>query len=177
MEKCVILKGLPPYGVRPEQFTSTGQGTHREGFVIEFHPVGLSKWVGNFQRGLGNYDCVLEHPDPNFIIVVAGGEGYVVNLNNRKIVEYFGGMIQDVLYLKEKSLIIFNNHINLIVLDHRKKILRTKKISWDGIQELRLDGDYIVGESWNPMQNEWIPFNVGLNNLEVTGGSYLAPDA
>jgi hypothetical protein len=151
MEKFTILKGLPPYGDPPEQFTSTGQGTHKEGFVVEFHPVNLSKWVGNFQRGLGNYDCVLEHPDPNFITVVAGGDG---------------------LFLKEKSLIIFNNMVDLIILDHRKKLLKTERISWDGIQGLRLDGDYIVGKSWDPMRNKWIPFKVCLNNLDVTGGSY-----
>jgi hypothetical protein len=81
-------------------------------------------------------------------------------------------MIQDDLFLKEKSLIIFNNMVDLIILDHRKKLLETERISWDGIQGLRLDGDYIVGESWDPMRNKWIPFKVCLNNLDVTGGSY-----
>ncbi|HUT30853.1 MAG TPA: hypothetical protein VMX13_13760 [Sedimentisphaerales bacterium] len=172
MEKFTILKGLPAYGDMPEQFTATGQGTYREGFVVEFHPAGVPVWVGNFQRGLGNYDCVLEHPDPNLIVVVAGCEGYVVNITDRNMVQNFGGMIQRILAQKEKPLIVFDNTIDLIILDSRQQLLRTKRISWDGFQGLRIDGERILGESWDPMMDKWTPFVVDLNNLNVTGGSY-----
>jgi hypothetical protein len=45
-----ILPGLPPYGPLPVQFSATGCGTHREGFVVQFDGSSVP-WVGNDQRG------------------------------------------------------------------------------------------------------------------------------
>jgi hypothetical protein len=32
-----VLAGLPPYCDWPEAFTATGQGRHREGYVVRFN--------------------------------------------------------------------------------------------------------------------------------------------
>lgn len=38
MEPFRTLVGLPATGPWPEQFSATGRGTHREGFVVELNP-------------------------------------------------------------------------------------------------------------------------------------------
>ena len=162
MEKFTILKSLPPYGDIPEQFSATGQGTHKEGLVVEFHPPSLPAWIGNFQRGPGNYDRVMDHPDPKLILVVAGSKGYVVDITDRKMVQNFGGMIKGVLTSKDNAFIVFDNTIDLIILDPKQQLLRTKRISWGDFQGLNIVGDHIVGESWDPLENKWVPFNIDL---------------
>ena len=59
-EKFKILAGLPAYGELPEQFGANG--THSEGFVVQFFPSGnRASWVGNFQRGVNSFDEMLEY--------------------------------------------------------------------------------------------------------------------
>jgi hypothetical protein len=49
MRHFEVLTGLPPYGPPAERFSATGQGTHREGFVVRFTDSRGRQWVGNFQ--------------------------------------------------------------------------------------------------------------------------------
>ena len=83
VEKFKILAGLPVYGDLPEQFSATGIGMHREGFVVQFFPSEkIASWIGNFQRGLNFFDEAFEHPDGSSVVVVAGGECYIVDVEN-----------------------------------------------------------------------------------------------
>ena len=54
MVKFEILSGLPPYGPSAEAFSATGQGKHKEGFVVRFRADDDNAWVGNFQPGLAD---------------------------------------------------------------------------------------------------------------------------
>src|SRR3954464_10069656 len=89
-----VLHGPPPYGPPAEPFTATGQGAHREGFVVRFTDDNGDQWVGNFQPGLGGIDAVLDHPDGYRAIVVASGQGYIVDPNDRSSRGYLGGQIE-----------------------------------------------------------------------------------
>jgi hypothetical protein len=89
MEPFRTLVGLPAIGPWPEQFSATGRGTHRGGFVVEFNPKTSSSWVGNFQRGLTNSDAVLL-PNGHSAIVIAGGQGYLIDPKDRRLVGLFG---------------------------------------------------------------------------------------
>ena len=86
MEPFRTLVGLPATGPWPEQFSATGRGTHREGFVVEFNPGTSSSWVGNFQRGLTNCDAVLLHPNAHSAIVIARGQCYLIDPKDRRLV-------------------------------------------------------------------------------------------
>src|SRR4051794_19170072 len=92
-----VLPGLPAYGPSAEPFTATGQGAHREGFVVRFTSPDGGSWVGNFQRGLSRYDDLQAHPDGRNVLVVAGGQGYVVDPADRARRDYFGAQIDTAL--------------------------------------------------------------------------------
>jgi hypothetical protein len=73
MARFEILSGLPAYGPVAEAFSATGQGKHREGFVVRFESNSAKNWVGNFQPGLGGCSRVFEHPNGTDLIVIASG--------------------------------------------------------------------------------------------------------
>src|SRR5262249_4803955 len=83
MQRFEILAGLPPYGAPALAFPSSGAGRHREGLVVRFNPGNVESWVGNFQRGATTYNAVLAHPDGRQVVVIAGGEGYVIDPESR----------------------------------------------------------------------------------------------
>jgi hypothetical protein len=88
-----ILAGLPGSGDPPEQFTYGGKGTHTEGTVVEFLPNSVDFWIGNFQPAVGTFSGVVAHPDGHHVVVVAGGQGYVIEPTTRHLVAHFGGGI------------------------------------------------------------------------------------
>ena len=91
-----VLAGLPGEGRPPRQFSVTGTGTFREGFVVEFNPPDDDSWVGNFQPGISSLYRVLEEPAEEAILVVAGGQGYVVNERTGALIFEYGGDIDFV---------------------------------------------------------------------------------
>src|SRR3954451_22507316 len=107
--KFEILAGLPTSGDWPEQFSATGMGVHREGLVVKFYPDNQSAWVGNFQRGMTDLSDVTEHPNGANAIVIASGQGYVVDIANRQLIECFGGIIDSMFRVPNQNVIIFGD--------------------------------------------------------------------
>src|ERR1044072_8062729 len=147
IEKFKILAGLPAYGEIPEQCSATGMGSHSEGFVVEFYPSNNSAWVGNFQLGLMSYCDVVAHPDGCSAIVIAGGEAYVVNIQNRKLIGTFGAMIDTVIPIPEKGIVLFGDCVQFWAYGSSGCLWRSRRISWDGIRSLTLKGEPLPGEA------------------------------
>jgi hypothetical protein len=173
--KFEVLPGLPPYGDWPEAFTATGQGRHREGYVVRFEPDGAAPWVGNFQSGLASFDTVLEHPNGRELLVIADGQGYVVDPLDRSKREYFGAQIEVALQIPELSSIVFGNGLWFESLGPAGWQWRSRRISWDGMQDLRRIGLRLFGQAWSPLEDRWLPFELDLRLGEFSGGSYNAP--
>jgi hypothetical protein len=165
-----VLDGLPPYGPPAEPFSTTGQGLHREGLVVEFTTSDARSWVGNFQRGMTNLDVVVSSPTGATAIVVAGGQAYVVDPESRTCVRTFGGQIEHVFEFEDRA--VFSNGLWLEATDCERLLWRTRRLSWDGMMNVRVDGEKIVGDAYDPMNDTWMPFSVDLTNGEVVGGSY-----
>ena len=170
-----VLHGLPPYGDWPEGFTATGQGRHREGYVVRFNPDGPASWVGNFQPGRSSFEEVLLHPNGRELVVIAGGQGYMVDPNHWAKREYFGGQIEVALQVPELSSVVFGNGLWFDSLGPDGWQWRSVRISWDGMQELRRDGLRLLGQAWNPLEDHWLPFELDLRSGQFTGGSYNGP--
>src|SRR3990172_3937129 len=103
MPRYQVLPGLPADGPVAVPFGAGGwtgawRG-HREGFVVRFYPETNETWVANFQPGLGRWEGVLEHPNGKHLIVLARGQGYVVDPAARQLVQTLSGSIQHVVEL------------------------------------------------------------------------------
>jgi hypothetical protein len=176
-KKFEVLPGLPTYGPMHEQFSKTGRGTHSEGLAVRFFPVAGESWVGNFQRGWTNFDEVIGHPNGKDVIVIGGGQGYIVKPDDRIYRGYFGGpMTVGVIPVVGLSLVVFCDVTYLGAIGINGLAWTTRRISWDGIRILVVAEKVIRGECWSPIENVWIPFTLDLLTGDVQGGSYSIND-
>ena len=170
-----ILSGLPPYGPSAEPFTATGQGTHRQGFVVRFYPSHGESWVGNFQPCGLSLRAVEEHPDGARLIVISGGQVYIIDPNNRKYVEFIGAGNEQIIHIGDVLLLITATDFKAIGSEGQRW---NRRVSWDGIRNFAVDptGHTITGEGWTPVTDEWIRFELDVASGVVTGGPYDGPE-
>src|ERR1051325_10784316 len=116
-----VLPGLPPYGPAAKPFPVSGYRAHSQGFVVQFLGEKAGTWVGNFQPGLTSFSGAYEHPDGRHIVVVSGGDIYVVDPDT-KTAENFGGMVEAVTPLPEKNALLFAENIYLSLIGPRGPI-------------------------------------------------------
>lgn len=92
LENYRILPGVPSDS-NPEKFSATDNTTYQEGLVVEVIPDTGGNWVANFQPGQSEFSGVYQHPNQTDLIIISRGQGYVINPENRRILETFGGRI------------------------------------------------------------------------------------
>jgi len=83
----------------------------------------------------------------------------------------FGGQIDAAIAAPEAGLLILSNGTYLEAWNATSLEWRTRRISWDGIWDLQVDGDRLKGQVWNPMEDCENPFSVDLKTCDVEGGS------
>ena len=138
---------------------------------VEFDSgAGGASWVGNFQRGNTSLDAALAIPGSSRVLVIAGGEAYEVEPSSRSCVRMFGGSIEEL--LEHDGRLVLSNGIWLEAFGAEGFIWRSRRISWDGFRNLRVEEGEVLGEAWNPFEDECVPFAVDLSTGEVRGGSY-----
>lgn len=172
MTKFRELPGLPPYGPMPKQFSSTGQGTHREGYVVEFLPASENKWIANFQPGLSNFYTILEHPNGEDIIVIAGSAVYVVSPVTKALKSTFGGQLEFCAFVDRIDSFVLGNGLWFEIVPKEGKGWQTKRISWDGMRNIEIADTLLTGEAYDPMTDKWLPFEVNLIEGSHQGGNY-----
>lgn len=173
MTNFKILSGLPVYGEMPKQFSATGMGMHSEGVVVEFFPLeNNSSWIGNFQRGLTSLDQVIQHPDNSSVIVIAGGECYIVDVENQKLKDNFGGAFETLINIPDKQIVIFGTSVDFVGVDASGIRWESQRISWDGIRSLKLKDEKLFGEAW-ALDDVWVSFSIDVNTGEHEGGAKI----
>jgi hypothetical protein len=170
-----ILPGLPSSGPLPEQFSSTGHGTHSEGFVVRFLPEQSSPWVGNFQGGFGKCQGVFVHPNGCHLIVVATGQAYIVEPESRALLDHFGADIASVVEVPEIDALLFTNGLWFEAYGASGLLWRSRRVSWDGVRSLSRTKLTLHGEAYSPLDDAWHPFSLDLASGHAKGGSYTGP--
>src|SRR5262249_27060664 len=137
-----------------------GQATHREGYVIRFVLENGISWVGNFQRGLSAYEIVVPHPNDHDAIVVAGGQGYLVDPGLRRMKSVFGGAIVNLYRIDDKKLLVINHQgLYFEAIGSEGSRWHTQRLSWDGFMDVSVDSAKIIGQGWT-LSDSWCPFEV-----------------
>lgn len=73
--------------------------------------------MGNFQAGLTHISNVFEHPDKRHVVVISGGNVYIVDPETQTAIE-LGGDVYDVIALNENKL-LFNEGKDRFASQHR----------------------------------------------------------
>src|SRR5262245_40789288 len=161
------LPGLPPYGPLARAF---GGRQHSEGLVVPFWMATGETWVGNFHKGCGHASGVLDHPDKRRVVVLAEGEGYVINPEAPEEVTMFGrGHFQEFHELHDFIAILFVDPLGMETINKEGRWWRTPRISWDGISNIKIEGNTLHGEAYSPFADRWVPFTVDLRTGECEG--------
>jgi len=169
------LPGLPPYGRRAQSFPRAD--AFSEGFVVEFSEDGGEAWVGNFAKAWeGGQTSVHTDLGSRAVVVVAGGSGYLVDATTRRLVREIAFDIQHIWFDDGLQAIIVSNGLWFEAFDAEKVLWRSRRFSWDGIQNVGQSGGALTGEAFDPMTDRWLPFRLRLETGEVQGGSYNGPD-
>lgn len=144
-----------------------------EGFVVRFYREDGTSWVANFERGWSAFDLVHAFPGQPDLLVVAGGKCYVMNPELTVPRDIFGIYFQGGLPLPDGRLMLYDvTEVTLVESNCQYRYL--ERVSWDGIADVRLEGDFVTGLGYQPSHysDAWKPIKVDINSLAVTGQSY-----
>jgi hypothetical protein len=109
------------------------------------------------------------------MIVIAGGTAYVIDPEDHRLVCHFGADLSDVVEIPEIQAIVFANGLWFEAITATGSLWRSRRVSWDGMRELQLDGTTLRGKAYDPMDDNWQPFSLNLATGDATGGSYSGP--
>jgi hypothetical protein len=168
-----ILPGLPAYGALATPFPTEWGRFGREGTVVEFKDEDFC-WVGNFRAGLGGIELAEVHPNKREAVIVSGGDLWVVDPAQR-VASCVLPAIDAAIEVRNPDGWLFSSQGLAIARFGPSGLLwHTKRLSWDGFDQLALDGNELTGLAYNPMGDAWVPFRVDIRTGSSTGGSYLA---
>src|SRR5579872_4163301 len=129
MDGFKILPGLPATGPMSVPFSATGQGKHSEGFVVEFQPAGGDSWVGNFAKGLTNFSSAVLHPNRRSVVLVSGGQVYIVDPVRRTLLETFGGWTQNLFAIPKRELLVFQTPLDFFAINPEGRVWETPRLA------------------------------------------------
>ncbi|MCC4213477.1 hypothetical protein [Leeuwenhoekiella parthenopeia] len=167
------LDFLPPYGPMYIPVTRDGEGYYREGFVVKFYRNNGQSWVANFEPGHSKLSKVYDLPETNFVVIIAGGIGYLMHIDHEKPNAIFGDSIDDAFQAPDHSVICIDQ-IGVTIIDKNAEIWTSERIFWDGYKDLKVQNDIISGLSYDPTNEltEWTAFSFNITTREITGGSF-----
>ena len=173
LKRVTLLPGLPATGPMATPFPSEWGRLGREGTVVEFQ-TDRSTWVGNFEPGLWGLTAV--HPNGDRAMVVARGDVWIVDPEQRSAERVLRG-VDDLLEVEDPEGWILNTQgLALARLSPAGLLWQTRRISFDGIADLRVVGDKVIGAAYSPIDDGWYPFAVDLRTGRASGGSYPLDD-
>ena len=145
--------------------------------MVEFIDSQGRAWTGNFAPGLGSVSTVLPHPDGRRVLVAAEGALWSVDPDAR-VGEELSGAVDALWPIREPDGFVMSRQgLAFLRLGPSGVLWRTRRLSWDGFDQIRLDESTLSGLAWNPLDDRWDPFTVDLATGASTGGSFHFADA
>ena len=169
------LQGLPAYGSLAVGFPSEWASLGREGLVVEFAGADGTTWVGNFRPGLGGLDAARSHPNGALVLVASAGALWCVDPDSR-FAEQIAPAVCEIWELESGDLLFDTQGLAFVRLGRAGVVWHTRRISWDGFQDIQLEAEHLNGEAWSPIEDRWLPFSIDLKTGRVAGGSYNGPE-
>lgn len=169
--KFEILPGLPATGPMYIALSADNEQFYSEGFVVRFLKSDGTIWIANFKPGWSDFSFAKEYPNANRIVIVAKGQGYIINPEIQSPIETFGLGIRQIIETKHNQLICASD-CYLYLIDENESVWQSERISWDGIKDLSVEQNIITGLAYYPMTDSWLPFTFDIESKLITGGSF-----
>lgn len=167
-----ILESLPAYGPMYIPVAENGELFYSEGVVVRFYKSDGTEWVANFKPGWTSLKEIHELNNGK-LLVIACGTCYLMNPEQINPISVFGVGYVNVFKTSDNRLVL-QDQTDLTIVEVNGYHWRTERISFDGLKELKLEGNLVTGLSYDPMnQNqEWVKFIFDIDTRTLTGGSY-----
>lgn len=178
MAKFRTLEGLPPYGPLATSFPDEWGHFGREGFVVEF-TTASGRWVANFKPGGWGVTLVLSHPNNRDVIVITKGDLWIVDPESRDA-KFFLPAIEEIMEVtgpKGRDLLLNRQGLAWARLGHDGLVWHTRRLSWDGFDDLSIVEQELLGVAWSPVDERFYPFRIDLRTGRSWGGSYSVNDS
>jgi hypothetical protein len=120
---------------------------------------------------------VLLHPNEREVIVIASGNLWIVDPESRRAEELLVAVdsLFEVQAPEGRALILGEQGLALVRLGSEGLVWHTRRLSWDGFDQLEIRGAELTGLAWEP-SDRWYPFKVDLRTGRSWGGSYFEQD-
>lgn len=147
----------------------------RSGVYARVVPIAGQAWFGFFASGFDSphvMNAVCSCPDPGSVCVIAGGYAYVVNCSSPgEWIRIEQRPVVELRTVTEQSLVLFAGFTSITALGEQGVAWTTQRLSWEGIQITRIDGEVLHGNSWDAPSDKEVPFQVNLKTGQHTGGA------
>jgi len=174
-QRYEILDGLPTYGEMAIPIVDEDDIFVSEGYVVKFYKDDGSTWIANFPKGFNNFSCVKELKNSNNLLVVSGGEGYLMNPNYPEPIKDFYYSIEEIIKRDDNGFVLATL-TDIIFLNEYAEQEWRQNISWDGIKDLQIKGNLLSGYCYDIFLNDenrndfWIKFTLNMDTKEFKGG-------
>ena len=169
MSKFEVLSALPPYGEMYVPITPDGTSFYSEGLPVRFHRYDGTSWVGNFRPGFGSLNLVHEFRNSPNLLIVSGGQCYLIDPDTEVVVLVFGGSYEKGIQTADGRLVM-HDLTGLTIVEGNANYWHTQDIAIDGIRNLSINGAIISGSAYlgSTAGNDWNEFNYNMDTKELT---------
>jgi hypothetical protein len=175
--KVQLLESAPPAhpAERLHHYPAEIAEGDRAGIYLRVIPREAKPWRGFFALGFDS-DRVVHMagscPDPESLCVVSGGYAYVVKAADPS--QWFRieqRPVTDLRALPDSGLLLFCGFTSITALDRDGIRWTTARLSWEGLSNIEVQGDKLLGQGWDAMADQEVPFEVDLLTGKHTGGA------
>jgi hypothetical protein len=171
--KIDVLREIP--GKTGSHFYFPREGVGPYSLVLRVEPAEGASWIGSFRDGYETAAAVtgaFGWPDPQRICAISKGQGYLVNVGDPSdfvvIDEVFP--IYFACPVVEKGLFVLADFTGLAAFSAEGLKWQRDRISWDGLKNIEIKEEDIIGEAWSAPEETWIPFEIDISTGEKKGG-------
>jgi hypothetical protein len=130
----------------------------------------LDEWIGVFGKGSisQHIDLAVAFDDDRFAFVVAGGQGYIIEIAQKRITHKTANYcIQGIIAIPEQGMVLACDYTEIELYDSNSRIWKSNTIALDGIELYCANSDRVIGSVYNSAG--WDIFEFDVESKTVTG--------
>ena len=135
------------------------------------------EWAGIFGKGniAKHVNAVTIFDNGKCAFVIAGGQGYVVNLEKRSLQHKTpDDYLQDAIAIPQRDLILTCNYTNLMIYDSTKKLWESDRVALDGLKFTGANSKEVSGYIWQG--DGWYSFVFDLNQKALIEQKFVSAE-